>query len=231
MGSTGRKKIAIVTNSKGSLLEHALRFETCNQKIDLLITDRECGAIDVAKKYGKKCMTIIEANNNEFSRKLCSVCKENQIDFIISVFSRLFTEEILNEYENKILNLHPSLLPAFPGMGSLKKAINSDVRYIGVTAHIIDHTIDGGPIIAQAIGCCDKGNKNQTMHKMFVAQCKLLLQSVNYLSHDRIYFENGILKIKDVIYGQDFFSPILDDADAIALDIPFPGEKFSTVPH
>ena len=76
--------------------------------------------------------------------------RDHQIDFIILAgYMRLIGDTLLNAYENKIVNIHPSLLPAFPGKDAIGQAYRAGVKVTGVTVHYVDAGMDTGPIIAQ----------------------------------------------------------------------------------
>ncbi|MCG8564109.1 MAG: hypothetical protein MI747_03410 [Desulfobacterales bacterium] len=216
-------RVAIVTDSRGTLLDHVFAHSTFLENLGLVVTDGECGAVAVARKYGLPCRIISEPDNLSLSDRIATRCRDAQIDYIFSIFSRLFRGELLQAYANRIVNLHPSLLPAFPGMGSLDKSLDSGVRYLGATVHVVDGGVDTGPIIAQTITHWDGRDRARAIHRCFQAQCQLTLQALNYLVNGRLRFVDGRVDILGAAFGPGEFSPLLDDPGALSLDIPFPG--------
>jgi phosphoribosylglycinamide formyltransferase-1 len=87
----------------------------------------------------------------QVSQKLLFLLKEHNIDYLFCFGDKLLKGELLIEYKNKIINFHPSILPAFPGLNAIDQALKSSVQLLGNTAHFIDQGIDTGPIIMQSV--------------------------------------------------------------------------------
>src|SRR5205823_319671 len=91
-------------------------------------------------------------SREEHDRELVAVLQAHQVDFVcLAGYMRLLSKHFLSAYRNRILNIHPSLLPAFPGLDAQKQALEHGVKFTGCTVHFVDQTLDGGPIIAQRI--------------------------------------------------------------------------------
>lgn len=89
---------------------------------------------------------------DEHDRELVTVLQEHQVDFVcLAGYMRLLSAHFLSAYSNRILNIHPSLLPAFPGLDAQRKALEHGAKFTGCTVHFVDQTLDGGPIIAQRV--------------------------------------------------------------------------------
>ncbi len=88
----------------------------------------------------------------EHDRETVAVLKEHQVDLVcLAGYMRVLSAYFLEEFRERILNIHPSLLPAFPGLNAQLQAIEHGVKWTGCTVHFVDETLDGGPIIAQKI--------------------------------------------------------------------------------
>lgn len=91
-------------------------------------------------------------SRDEHDRELVTVLQERQVDFIcLAGYMRLLSSHFLSAYRNRILNIHPSLLPAFPGLDAQRQALEHGAKFSGCTVHFVDQTLDGGPIIAQRV--------------------------------------------------------------------------------
>lgn len=91
-------------------------------------------------------------SRDEHDRELVTVLQEHQIDFVcLAGYMRLLSSHFLSAYHNRILNIHPSLLPAFPGLDAQRQALEHGAKFTGCTVHFVDQILDGGPIIAQRI--------------------------------------------------------------------------------
>lgn len=125
-----------------------------NVNINLVVYQNlPSGAAEYAQKLGIKTVRINKENYNsrrEFEDALLEVMINNQIGYIfLLAFSYLLKHRLLEEYENKIVNIHPSLLPAFKGHKAIQQAMEYGVTYSGITTHFIDMHMDKGKIIAQ----------------------------------------------------------------------------------
>ena len=91
-------------------------------------------------------------SRDEHDRELVALLQQHQVDLVcLAGYMRLLSPDFLSAYHNRILNIHPSLLPAFPGLDAQQQALKHGVKFSGCTVHFVDQTLDGGPIIAQRI--------------------------------------------------------------------------------
>jgi phosphoribosylglycinamide formyltransferase-1 len=113
------------------------------------------GILDRAHEHGLNCLYI---DPGKFRTKLdevaeaafIAVLREAEVDLVVLAgFMRILKGEFLRAFANKVVNIHPALLPAFPGLEAWKQAIDYGVKVTGVTVHFVDQGIDTGPIIAQ----------------------------------------------------------------------------------
>lgn len=143
-------KIAVLVSSTGSIFRYALQIlRACGSHIDFfIISDRACGAEQIAETFSLPLLRIEETNNTRFSVK-CKAYLDRigGVDAVITFIWRLVTEELLNAYP--CVNIHPALLPAFRGFGAIEKAHDMKVRFFGSTLHMVDEQADHGAVIAQ----------------------------------------------------------------------------------
>mgnify|MGYP000863665734 CR=1 FL=1 len=185
-----------------------------NGVLSLIIADRDC----LAYKYFKSNTTIPtylhEYNNYNnkmmFEETIYERLQKHKIDYIFLNYNKLIGPTLLNKYTNNIFNLHLSLLPLFKGFGSLEKAFHSDMLFYGASMHIVDQSIDGGPIIGQVclprdIVDDEKEFKNKIFKYTAVFFIDMIYKIINIgltFKEDRVYFEN-------VTYGTGLINPQL----------------------
>lgn len=215
-------RIAVVTASKGTLLGHCFSTDVFKKNVHCVITDRECGAESVAREYGVDVERIEEVDNLDFSNSVLEYCRQNSIDYIVSIFPRLFVGALLDEYANRIFNIHPALLPAFPGLSSFDVAVDYGVRFIGETVHVVDEGVDTGPIVIQCSFPLNPDKKKEVRHSLFTAEAKMLIQLVEWLDQGRICIDGRHVSISEVEFNSPYFSPALDSLEAIELSIQMP---------
>lgn len=152
------KKIAVFASGSGSNFQaiiDAIQGGALNAEVALLVCDkREAFAIERAKKNNVKVFQFLPKNyenKQAFETEILQKLKELNIEWIaLAGYMRLIGETLLKAYEGRIINIHPSLLPSFPGKDAIEQAYEAKVKVTGVTIHYVDEGMDTGPIIAQA---------------------------------------------------------------------------------
>ena len=122
-------------------------------KIAIVISDQPNAAgLVKAKQLGIKTL-IVERRGRpraEYDREVVAELQARQIDLVcLAGYMRVLSSAFIEAYRHRILNIHPSLLPLFPGLDAQKQALDNGAKVSGCTVHFVDETLDGGPIIAQ----------------------------------------------------------------------------------
>lgn len=225
MNITAAKRIVIVASSNGSVMNRLLSVDTFRRQIHSVVSDRQCLALTKAAAHGVNCHIIQERDKVRFCEKLLEYLETNQVDYMISFFSKLYVGRLLEVYQDRIINLHPSLLPAFKGLDGFGDAINYGVQFVGSTIHFIDEQMDAGKIIMQTVCPVDRNaDIVHTRHRIFQQQCKSLLQVVRWLEEDRVTVHDGRVRIKNSVFTDIEYSPSLDFDEALQLNIPLPAK-------
>jgi len=216
-------RFVIVISTGGSVINELFNNNFFKSRIHSVLSDRECPAINKAAAHHVKTTIIAEKDKARFSDLVLAYLKENSIDYAISFYSKLFVGELLNEYDNRIVNLHPSLLPSFKGLHGFDDAIAYGVRCVGSTIHLIDENLDEGKIIQQTVCNVDESRPIAfTRHRIFEQQCKSLLQVIKWIEDDRLSVNGKRVTVKGATFNSGEISPDLDFAEAIELVVPSP---------
>jgi phosphoribosylglycinamide formyltransferase 1 len=168
-----RKKIAIFASGSGSNFQAiavAAQNGTLHAEICLLVCDKPGAfAVERAEMLGIPALVIVpksyptkEAYEAEILQKLTSLDVEM---IVLAGYMRLIGSTLLRAYEGKIVNIHPSLLPAFPGKDAIGQALAARVETTGVTIHYVDEGMDTGPIIASAPVKVVAGETRESLQK------------------------------------------------------------------
>lgn len=167
------KKIAVFASGSGSNFQAiavAAQSGSLNAEISLLVCDKPGAfAVDRAEMLGIPALVISpksypskEAYEEEVLQKLTSL----EVDMIVLAgYMRLIGPTLLNAFEGKIINIHPSLLPAFPGKDAIGQALAAGVKTTGVTIHYVDEGMDTGPVIASAAVNIIAGETHDSLQK------------------------------------------------------------------
>ncbi len=149
--------IAVFASGKGtnfSAIIRATKLGKIKANLALLVCDNpKAGAISRAKRAGIKVVLVERkdfATKKDFEAKISQHLKGHKIDLIVLAgFMRVLSPDFVRKYKNRIINIHPALLPAFKGAAGIKDAFDYGVKVTGVTVHFVDGQMDHGPIIMQ----------------------------------------------------------------------------------
>lgn len=126
-----------------------------NAEIAIVVSDQsDAPGLDLAKERGIKTVVVERRGRSreEHDREIVAALKAREVEIVcLAGYMRLLSRYFLDAYRNRILNIHPSLLPCFPGLDAQRQAIAHGVKWSGCTVHFVDETLDGGAIIAQRI--------------------------------------------------------------------------------
>jgi phosphoribosylglycinamide formyltransferase-1 len=157
--STERARIAILISGRGSnmvaLAEAVREGRVPNAEISVVISDQpNAQGLTHARELGIDTLVIERHGRQraEHDREVVAALRARNIDLIcLAGYMRVLSAEFIEAYRGRILNIHPSLLPAFPGLDAQRQALANGVETSGCTVHLVDETLDGGPIIAQRV--------------------------------------------------------------------------------
>lgn len=143
----------MLASGSGTNLQALLDTEEIRERIVLVISDRPAAALDRAREAGVDT-TLVRysdfADRASFSLAMAeAVERSGAKGVVLAGFMRILSPPFIDRFPNRILNIHPSLLPAFPGRRAVEEAIEGGVEMTGVTVHFVDEEVDHGPIVAQ----------------------------------------------------------------------------------
>ena len=153
------KRIGVLLSGRGSnfeaLAESVAAGRIPNAEIATVISNREgAPGIDRARARGitTRVLPSKGLERETYDRQVAAVLDENKVDLVcLAGYMRLLSPYFVAKFPNRILNIHPSLLPSFPGLESQRQALEYGVKFAGCTVHFVDENLDAGPIIVQAV--------------------------------------------------------------------------------
>lgn len=196
------KKIAVFVSGGGTNLQSlidACEAGEINGNIELVVSNIE-DAYGLTRARNHNIEAVFEKDNG----RILKLLKEKDIDLIVLAgYLKIISQDMVREYENKIINIHPSLIPSFCGMGYYGKkvhqaVIDRGVKISGATVHFVDETADTGPIIMQrAVEVKDNDDKDTLAARVLVEEHKILKESVRLFCLDKLHVENRRVFIND----------------------------------
>ncbi len=211
MSNAAPKNIAVLVSGHGTNLQAIINAQESgliNGKIVLVISNKiDAFALERAKKAGIQGMFInpkTQPTNEDYDKQLVQVLTSYKIDLIVLAgWLRILTNELLAPYHNRIINIHPSLLPSFGGAGMYgmnvhRAALEYGVKYTGATAHFVDDDVDGGAVIDQSVVKVDIDDTPETLHsKVIHEEHRLLTKVVRAYCDDKIVMNGRRVRIID----------------------------------
>jgi phosphoribosylglycinamide formyltransferase 1 len=153
-----KKRIGVLLSGRGSnfvaLAESVSAGRIPNAEVAVVVSNREgAPGIDKAKDRGMATQVIPSKGleREAYDRQVVAVLQDCKVDLVcLAGYMRLLSPYFVASFPNRILNIHPSLLPSFPGLESQRQALEYGVRFAGCTVHFVDENLDAGPIVLQA---------------------------------------------------------------------------------
>ncbi|MEW6681083.1 MAG: phosphoribosylglycinamide formyltransferase, partial [bacterium] len=148
--------LGVLVSGRGSNLLaiiKAIEEKRLKAKIACVISDKsDAGGLKIAKEHNIKAIFLNPKglSSEEYDRLIVEELKKRDVSLVcLAGFMRIISPFFVNEYKNRVMNIHPSLLPSFPGLSAQKQALKYGVKVSGATVHFVDRGCDTGPIILQ----------------------------------------------------------------------------------
>jgi phosphoribosylglycinamide formyltransferase-1 len=188
------RRIGVLISGRGSNLQaivDAIADKSLNAELGVVISNRpDAAGLERAKKAGIEALVLDHRNKAQFASRedydgeLARELKARGVALVcLAGFMRVLTRAFLSEFPNAVVNIHPSLLPAFPGTNAQYQAWEHGVKWTGATVHLVTAELDGGPIVLQETVPVNDGDDVETLaarilereHRLYPLAIQLLL--------------------------------------------------------
>src|SRR5712672_499720 len=219
-GEAMKRRVAILISGRGSnmaALIKAAREEDFPAEIAVVISNRaDAGGLEKARASGVPTITIesksFGKDRSAFEAVLQSALDQHSIELIcLAGFMRLFTAEFVRRWYGRMLNIHPSLLPSFPGLDPHGQALNAGVKISGATVHFVIPQTDSGPIVMQgAVAVRDDDTAETLAARILEVEHRIYPEALRLLAGGRLKLDGEICTTADGAgCGQTLISPAL----------------------
>lgn len=210
------KKFAIYASGKCTRIRKALAiYPELMGQISFVITD-EVEDIEIKEYFNRigieyycfdyRALDKKEDRNLLLSDYILELLNTYRIDYCLSFGSHILKGELLKQYNYKLINFHPGIIPEVIGLHAIDKALKEGKKYIGNTVHFIDQGVDSGPIIMQNLILSDCFS--ECGYDLYLdSQIELIWKTIKLLDSDRIYIDKGKVHIKDGNYRVSHIFP------------------------
>jgi len=199
------RRLGILLSGRGSNFE-AIANNVASGQLDaeiavVLANRAEARGFEIARQRGLNavCLPSKGLDREVYDRQLVEELKKNQVELVcLAGFMRLLSAYFIREYPQRILNIHPSLLPAFSGLDAQYQALQHGVKIAGCTVHFVDEYLDAGPIILQAAVPVLDGDTVESLsarilkeeHRIYSEAIRIVLSGSYNVKDRRVMFDN-----------------------------------------
>lgn len=205
-------KVAVLVSGGGTNLQAIIDAveagKVTNSKLQVVISNKkDAYALTRAKNHGidSKCLSVKDFETKEdFGKALLETLKEYEIDLVVLAgYLVILPKVVVDAYENRIINVHPSLIPAFCGEGFYgmrvhEEALRRGVKVTGATVHFVDGGCDSGPIIMQQAVEVKEGDTPEVLQRRVMEEAEwiLLPKAIDDIANGRITVTGGVVKLR-----------------------------------
>lgn len=199
-----KKRIAVFASGFGSNLQALIDYNNkhgLNGDIVLVFSNnKDAFALERAKKNKIKAVFMDPArysSREQYDSEIIEMLEEEKIDLVVLAgYMFLLSQEFVHRFKNKILNIHPAILPSFKGTHGIKDAYRYGVKVTGVTVHFVDEGLDSGPIILQeAVDIDPDDSVEELEEKIHKVEHKIYPEAVKYFCENRLEIDGRRVKI------------------------------------
>jgi phosphoribosylglycinamide formyltransferase-1 len=200
------KKIAILLSGRGSnfiSIYNSIKKDYINAEISIVISNKkDAPGLNFAKDEGLNTHFADFKNFNsreEYDHSLIKIINDYGADLVcLAGYMRIVTKDFVEAFKDRLINIHPSLLPSFPGLDAQKQAIEYGVKYSGCTVHFVDEKVDHGAIILQSVVKVDDNDTEETLSaKILKEEHKIYPKAVKLFIENKLKIKGRKVFIKD----------------------------------
>jgi len=184
------KNIAVLASGRGTNLQAIIENVengTLHANLACVISDnKDAKALERARKHNIKAIYLDPGPKKtwlipEVEEKYVKTLQDHNVDLVcLAGFMRILKKPLLDAFTGRIINIHPALLPSFPGLNVQKKALEWGVKFSGCTVHFVDDTVDGGPIITQAaVPVLDDDTPEKLAERILKEEWRIYTEAIN----------------------------------------------------
>ncbi len=191
----GKGRVAVLLSGRGSnfvaIYRHSLVADANYQVVAVLSDKKNAAGLRRAKRLGILAFHVRPKDfpsKKEYEEKIVAILEEQRVELVcLAGYMRLAGDVLLQKYADRIMNIHPALLPAFPGMHAQQQALEHGVKVSGCTVHFIDSGVDTGPIILQkAVPVSETDSEDSLSRRILRQEHRLYAQAISLFFAGRL---------------------------------------------
>lgn len=196
------KSLVILISGRGSNMQALLQAEFEMDRITVITNNPNAPGLAIARKYGVETITLdhrIFPDRQTFDAALAEKIDAYQPKLIaLAGFMRILSDRFVQRYQGRLMNIHPSLLPAFPGLGTHARALQEGTKIHGCTVHFVTPQLDHGPIVMQAaIPVLPNDTEKTLAARVLQQEHRIYPQAIRWFMEDRIRLSGNRVEVID----------------------------------
>jgi phosphoribosylglycinamide formyltransferase-1 len=194
--------VVVLISGRGSNLKALLDAELAGRIVGVISNRADAGGLAIAGARGVRTSVVSHrqfATREAFDAALIDVIDRHAPDLgVLAGFMRILTPSFVAHYSGRLINIHPSLLPAFPGLDTHRRALEAGVKIHGCTVHFVTDALDHGPIIAQAaVPVLDDDDEATLAARVLAEEHRIFPDAVRKFCERRLVIANGRVRVID----------------------------------
>lgn len=197
-----KTRLAVFVSGSGSNLQAIIDAEIPTVEIALVFSNNpNAYALERIKKYGMPSLVIDHrgySSREDYEKEILRSIEPLDIHLIaLAGFMRILSPNFVSRFKNRIMNLHPALLPAFAGVNSVKQALEYGVKYTGCTVHFVDEGVDTGPIILQSVvPILESDTEDSLLERIHQEEHRIYPEAIRLFSEGKLKITGRIVSIE-----------------------------------
>jgi len=197
---SGLYRIGVLISGRGSnfkaIAENIKAGYIRNAEIVVVISNRSnAGGLDIARSFGIEALFVDPEglSRQRYDEQLIKILKQYEVNLVVLAgFMRILTPSFIEAFRDRIVNIHPALLPSFKGLHAQRQALQAGVRFAGATVHFVTEEMDSGPIIVQSVVPVLCGDTEETLSKRILrTEHKIYPYAIKLITEGKLRIENG----------------------------------------
>ncbi len=211
------KTLVILISGRGSNMQALLEAGLPIDRAVVISSNPDAEGLKIAESLGVRALCIDHRDfqyRETFDAALTAEINRHQPDLIaLAGFMRILTHDFVQQYQNRLINIHPSLLPAYPGLHTHRRALQEGVKIHGCTVHFVTSAVDHGPIVIQAAVPVMPDDTPQTLaNRVLQAEHRIYPQAVRWFLQDQLKLSGQVVTVScATAHDSVIYSPGLQD--------------------
>ena len=206
MSEGARLRIGVLASGRGSnfqAIARAVESGFIPATLAALVTDRaDAGALAIARAHGIEALCIDPHDHwgpEAHEAQVIAALDERGVELVcLAGYMRLLSGAFVKHFEGRLLNIHPSLLPAFPGLHAQRQALRYGVKVAGATVHLVDEGVDTGPVVLQAaVPVGEEDTEEALAERILAEEHRIYPEAIRLFAEGRIVVEGRRVRIRE----------------------------------